>query len=334
MNDYRNDHTENLVRDALAAEADRAPDPQPVLAALAGGRRRRLPTMAVVVTAAAAVAIAVAAVVVPRALQDSATPPADQAPPAAPTEQDVLLVGDDGTGRADAIMLAHLDVDGHASVVSLPRDVEVRVDGHGTLRLSAVAATAGPEGLVDAVAGLTGVTADHYLILPMDGFGPISEAAGGVPVCLRQATSDPTTGASFPAGDQTVAGADALAFLRQRMNLDQGDLDRVVRHQAFLSGLVERLAAGEVDLAALLRTVADEATLDPGWNLLDAADQLARVRPDRVRFGTIPLEPGYDAMLVADPERVRVFVESVFGDAVRGDSGGAPPPAKGVGCVD
>jgi len=325
-----NDHTENLVREALAAEADRAPDPRPVFAAIARGRRRRLPTLAVVVAAATvAMAIAVAAVVVPDAVGRSATPPADQAPA---TDQDVLLVGTDGDGRADAVMLAHLGADGSSAVVSLPRDTAVRVAGQGTVRLNAVDQVAGTDALLDAVAGLTGVTVDHYVILPMAGFAPISEAAGGVPVCLRRAVSDPRSGASFPAGEQTVAGADALAFLRQRMGLPNGDLDRVARQQAFLAGLAGRLAAGEVDLAALLRAVRDEARLDPGWDLLDAADQLTRVEADRVRFGTIPVRLD-DGMLAADPEQVRAFVAAAFG----GDTGGGQPPgdpaAPGVGCV-
>ena len=48
---------------------------------------------------------------------------------------------------------------------------------------------------------------------------------------------DSYTGADFPAGPQNVSGAAALAFVRQRHGLPRGDLDRILRQQAYLSGL-------------------------------------------------------------------------------------------------
>ena len=50
------------------------------------------------------------------------------------------------------------------------------------------------------------------------------------------------------AGVQTIEGVQALAFVRQRYGLPNGDLDRIVRQQAFLSGLAHKvLSADDAD---------------------------------------------------------------------------------------
>jgi len=42
-----------------------------------------------------------------------------------------------------------------------------------------------------------------------------------------------------------VSGGEALSFVRQRKNLPRGDLDRIVRQQAFLSSALHQvLSAG------------------------------------------------------------------------------------------
>ena len=64
-----------------------------------------------------------------------------------------------------------------------------------------------------------------------------TDAIGGVDVCLKSAVDDDFSGAHFAAGPRSVAGHDALAFVRQRHGLPLGDLDRVRRQQAFLAGL-------------------------------------------------------------------------------------------------
>jgi len=56
-----------------------------------------------------------------------------------------------------------------------------------------------------------------------------------VEVCLKEPTSDPATGLALPAGPQVLEPEDALAFVRQRQNLPNGDLDRVKRQQAYLA---------------------------------------------------------------------------------------------------
>lgn len=323
------DRTEQLIREALDAEASRAPDPRAVLAGLAGGRarRRRAP---LVVAAGVVVVAVVAAVVVPKLLERTDS----SAPAAAASEQDVLLVGLDSIGYADSIVLTHLGKDGSVSAVSLPRDSWVNVPDLGMRKLNAVYAQArataieqgqdpavaqetGARALVSTVRDLTGAGVEHYAMVDMADFAALSEAVGGVEVCLRAPTEDPRTQASFPAGKQTISGPIALAFLRQRIGLPNGDFDRIVRLQAFLRSLTAKLLADEDGLTAALETFERAAHVDPELDLLGLADQLRDVRPDDVRVATVPIEnsdlrtPEGASAVGLNPERVRTFVEDI-----------------------
>ena len=192
------DRTEQLIRDAFAAEADRAPDPRTVLAGLARAPRRRhgMTLLAAGVAMVAVVAIAVAAFVVPKALDRGAPPATGNAA----VDQTVLLAGLDRARYTDAIMLARVRADGSTAVVSLPRDSWVDVPGHGKQRLSVVYARFGLSTLVQTVDRLTGVRADHYALLDMAGFGELADVVGGVPVCLRAATTDNRHRSVVPGG--------------------------------------------------------------------------------------------------------------------------------------
>jgi anionic cell wall polymer biosynthesis LytR-Cps2A-Psr (LCP) family protein len=69
-----------------------------------------------------------------------------------------------------------------------------------------------------------------------------------------------------------VSGAAALAFVRQRHGLPHGDLDRILRQQAYLSGLAHRLLSGDVlanpgAVAALRQAITRYVVIDPGWDL-------------------------------------------------------------------
>ena len=100
---------------------------------------------------------------------------------------------------------------------------------------------AGRAALIATVESLTGTQIDHYAEINLAGFVELTDALGGVPVCLNKPVHDTYSGLDLPAGYQTVSGPVALAFVRQRHGLDGGDLDRIARQQAFIAGLTQRL---------------------------------------------------------------------------------------------
>lgn len=327
------DRTEELIREAFAAEADRAPDAREVAAALRRARRPRRFAPAIVAAATVVVVAAVAAVVIPRVVErSSGTPAAEQT---AVTDLNVLLLGTDDADLTDTVVLAHLDADGTAAAVSVPRDSWVAGPGGEMTKLSGVYRQFGIDEATAVVETLTGVTVDHYAVLDETGPGALSTAVGGVPVCLAASTSDPLSGADFPAGEQSVAGDAAVAFLRQRHGLPSGDLDRITRHQVFLRGLIGKLDGAH--LPTILDAVKDHFQVDPALDLVDIAQRVANAKSPV--FVTVPIAdaafqtPDGGSAMDLDPAAVQQAVADAFAGAVPGQAPDATPNA-GPNCVN
>jgi len=327
------DRTEELIREAFAAEADRAPDAREVAAALRRARPPRRFAPAIITAAAVVLVAAVAAVVIPRVVERSSGTPA--AGVGVVTDLNLLLLGADDADLTDTIVLAHFDADGTAAAVSLPRDSWVARPGGEMTKLNGVYRQYGIDELTSVVEKLTGVSVDHYAFLDETGLGALSTAVGGVPVCLAASTSDPLSGADFPAGEQTVAGDAAIAFLRQRHGLPNGDFDRIARHQVFLRGLI-----GELDgahLPTILDTIKDHFRTDPSLDPVDVAQRAANVT--NPVFATVPIAeanfqtPDGGSAVALDPAAVRRSVADAFAGTVPGLAPGATP-ATDPNCVN
>jgi LCP family protein required for cell wall assembly len=321
---------EALIREAIAAEADQAVDHRTVLANLHGKRSRRRP-FTLLAAAGLTAAAAVVAVVVPLTVDRSASPPSldPAAPPATGTAQTLLLIGLDGSANTDSVLLARLGPDGTVSAASLPRDSLVDIPGAGRGKLNSAYAQAhdaaqaagrdgdlaGLEALTRTVETLTSVKVDHYAAIDMAAFGTLSEAVGGVDVCLKDQARDPYSGVDLPAGPQSLSGAQALAFLRQRHGLAHGDLDRVLRQQAFLRALVAKVVqAGPAKVAELARVAATTVRVDPGLDVLEFAGRLTpAVRTAIIPIGDV-VDTGQGQALSVDPAAVREFMAAFFAD--------------------
>ncbi|TDP92190.1 LCP family protein [Labedaea rhizosphaerae] len=303
----------------------------------------------VVAAGLAAVTVACGAQNTPGAAP-AAGPDAGVAPAA---DVNILVVGMDTRpgiegSRPDTIAVVHVPKSGDsAAVVSLPRDLEVNADGFGRTRLNAVYPLAlaaekrkapnlpqlqqvqkAQEDFVAVVQKVTGVRIDHYAQADMQGFVAMTKLVGGVSVCLNAAQHDPMSGANFPAGAQKVQGDTALAFVRQRHNLPNGDLDRIRRQQVFLAGLIDTVASSgtlssPVKVRALLGAVRKYVVLDQRWDLISFANQVRDLTSYDVRIGTVPIT-GTTALgwLTADPAKVKSFIHGYFAPkpAGHGDS--------------
>src|SRR5882757_937490 len=188
-------------------------------------------------------------------------------------DQNILLLGNDSIAGAtpaevaalgtttdrsdsatDTMMVLHVPADGSkASIVSFPRDTWVAIPGHGMNKINAAyvdgyndAASQGATDLLtkqsagialsaQTLSNLTGLHIDHYVQVNLLGFYDISEAIGGVNLCLNQAQNASTEAdASHPNGysgidlkkgwNYNVKGKQALAFVRQRHGLAVGGL--------------------------------------------------------------------------------------------------------------
>ncbi|HVW41881.1 MAG TPA: LCP family protein [Amycolatopsis sp.] len=266
---------------------------------------------------------------------------------------------------------------GKPTAISIPRDTWVTVPKGGQAKINSVFGTskaaaaaqlraqgrrdaagierdsdqAGRKVLVQTIQDLTQVRLDHYAEVNLLGFYLITEALGGVDVCLNHATEDKDSGADFAAGLQTVTGGEALSFVRQRKNLPRGDLDRIVRQQVFLgSALHKVLTAGVLTNPGKLNDLTDalrrSLVLDPDFDLLQFAEKAKGLASGDVQFDTIPVltisgrSPDGQSIVEVDPAGVRQYIAGLAGRGGGGgaSSGGAGPLAatsiKGVTCVN
>jgi len=198
---------------------------------------------------------------------------------------------------------------------------------------------AGRAATVATVEQLTGVHIDHFAEVNLDGFYELASVLGGVEVCLNHPVPyDPNSGFyAHRAGYQHLSPAMALAFVRQRDGLTNGDLDRTHRQQAFLDSVMQQLRTEGVlsDLTkinSLLSVAKQYVITDSGWNLLDFASQMRSLTSGNLTFHTLPIVgyetiDGQDANQV-NPALIQQLVQETFYPVPRTSSSSAPRPAS------
>lgn len=229
-----------------------------------------------------------------------------------------------GYGQSDVMMLLDISADNnHVNVISLPRDLLVDIPpctdqktgrAYGQRRdamINSAMAQAGIGCAVDTVGKLTGVEIDHFMMADFNAVKELSNAVGGVEVCVSSAVSDADSGLRLPAGTSQVQGDQALAFLRTRYAFaDGGDLGRIKAQQAFLGSLTRKLKSegtlgSPQKMLGIADTVTRNLTVDDGLAsvpaLLTIGDRLKNIDPAKVNFITVPVVPA-----AADPNRLQL----------------------------
>ncbi|WP_207922367.1 LCP family protein [Saccharopolyspora terrae] len=162
-----------------------------------------------------------------------------------------LGTGDTAGRRTDTVMLVHIPQSGgKPTMVSLPRDSYVSIPGHGKDKLNSAFAYGGPQLLTQTVEASTGVRVDHYAEVGLGGFADMTDAIGGVDICVKEPMKDPKANLDVQAGCQELDGPQALGYVRTRAS-SRGDLDRVERQREFLAALTEKASSPEVFLNPL-----------------------------------------------------------------------------------
>jgi LCP family protein required for cell wall assembly len=263
---------------------------------------------------------------------------------------DELSAGTDtGTLNTDTLVLVRIpnDPTAVATAISIPRDSYVDIPGFGKHKINSAyeramtdarasltekgvtgadlviqASQAGRRELISTVEQLTGASVDHYAEVNLAGFAEVTRAVGGVPVCLVAPARDSFSGLDLAAGPQTLEGAQALAFVRQRHGLPRGDLDRIVRQQAFMASFAHQvLSAGTLAnpsaLSGLITAVDRYIVIDQGWDLLRFATQAQGLTGGNIQFRTIPTgrlalpTPSDGTAVEVNPALVRSFVGGI-----------------------
>ena len=183
---------------------------------------------------------------------------------------------DEGSQRTDTIMVIHIDDSGKPTLVSLPRDSYITIPAHIALdgssvedrknKINTAYSKGGAPLLVETVERNTGLHIDHYMEVGFKGIRDITDAVGGVNMCVPADVTDEKSGLSLLAGCQELDGKNALAYVRMRYADPKGDLGRVERQQQYLSSVMKKVATPSV----LLNPISM-------WNLVDSGTESVNV---------------------------------------------------------
>ncbi|MFQ4148976.1 LCP family protein [Arthrobacter sp. LAPM80] len=256
-----------------------------------------------------------------------------------------------GPGNSDVMLLMDISADNsRVSVTSFPRDLMVPIPdcrpaaggdvvaGAPMGQLNA-ALQVGPGCTVAAINDITGLTIDHFMLADFTAVKELSNALGGVEVCVDHAMFDHDgSGLRLPAGKSLIKGEQALAFLRTRHSFgDASDLARIKAQQYFLGSMIRKVKSeGTLTNLPRLYNLADvvtkNLTIDEGLANIPAmvsiANRLAKIDLAQVSFVTVPNEA-----YVQDINRVQLKEPQAgqFFAALRHDTALTPAPTASAG---
>ncbi|RNE56763.1 LCP family protein [Cryobacterium tepidiphilum] len=273
----------------------------------------------------------------------------------------LLLVGSDsGEGDPrfgersehlnDVTMLLHIAED-HASatVVSFPRDLFVEIpecppaqnrsggyqapgtDGGFTDKINTALSYGGLGCVVATVQNLTGLSIPYAAEIEFNGVIAMSNAVGGVPVCVAEKIEDTHTDLVLEPGRHVLKGLEALQFLRTRYGLATGsDLARIGNQQSFLSSLVRVIKSdgtlnNPIKLYSLAKAAANNMVLSSRLQdlgtIVSIAAALRTIPLDRVAFLQYPVDE-VDGGLVPRTDDADILFTALANDQPVTVSGG------------
>ena len=280
----------------------------------------------------------------------------------------ILIVGSDkgetpaeikARGKAelnDVTMILHVSQDHtNAVAVSIPRDMVVPIppcpkkDGSGNYpRMSGqpINVTLSYGGLactVLTVQALTGLNIDFAGLITFEGVIEMSNAVGGVPICLAEPIKDRYSGFNYPAGNFTLQGWDALAFLRSRHGVGDGsDLTRISSQQVYLSSLVRTLkSADTLHDPAKLYSIANAALTNMSLTanfahpdvLVAVAKALADLELESVTFVQYPGTTGQPGIYSGKVKPITSVANALFAQILADEPFALPSAGDGRGSV-
>ena len=230
---------------------------------------------------------------------------------------------DDGGYNTNTLILVHVGADNKVVAFSIPRDDWVPFNGvpgynhikikeaygltkqyvaqklidqgasYSQKELETKGREAARAASLRAVRSLTGIPIDYFAEINLAGFYDLAQTLGGVDVCLNHAVYDEYSGADFPAGQQRLKASEALAFVRQRHGLENGDLDRTHRQQAFISSVMRELQETGTftdlnKLQSLMAVARKDVVLSSGWDE-DLIQRLGALAGGNLEFRTLPV---------------------------------------------
>lgn len=207
-----------------------------------------------------------------------------------------------GKYRSDSVMVLHISADRKsAHVVSIPRDTLAPLhDATGAYRyngkINAAFSFYGPTGALSTVENLGDVRLDHMVMIDWVGFRDLSTALGGVKIYVPETSYDSSQRITWERGWHELKGKRALAYVRTRHGLAEGDYGRIKRQQNFIRATMKQLMArgtltNPIKLNNVLEALTQNVIVDAEWESGDIralALSLRGLNSNNVTFLTLP----------------------------------------------
>jgi LCP family protein required for cell wall assembly len=187
---------------------------------------------------------------------------------------------------------------------------------------------AGQSAAIDSVQALTGVHVDHFAEVNLAGFYELAHQFGGIEACLKswnngQNLHDTNSGFDAPhAGYLHLDAAQSLAFVRERDNLPNGDLDRTHRQQAVIDYIIWKMEHQGIftslgDLTNLVNEAKKFVITDSDWQILNFATEMKSLSGKNLTFQTAPVITAAGQMdgqtvNLIDPATVKAAIQNAF----------------------
>jgi LCP family protein required for cell wall assembly len=208
--------------------------------------------------------------------------------------------------RSDTIIVLHLNKDQtSAQLISIPRDTWVHIPksangqhGDTDSKINAAYAWGSVPLMVQTVEGYTGVRVDHVALVDFAGFKDIVDALGGVTINVETSFTsthslNPDGKRHFDKGVQTMDGAAALDYARERYAFKDGDFARIRHQQDVIKAILDKASSSGTlsspsKINSFLNATTNTVSVDKDLNLLSMATQLRHLRSGNLNFYTSP----------------------------------------------
>ena len=246
--------------------------------------------------------------------------------------------GETGPFRTDTMILVSIDpASDTVSMLSIPRDLWVRIPGYGENRINTAHSTGDAENYPGGGVALAkktvaqnfGVPVHYYVRINFSGFEQLIDAIGGLDINVETAIHDEeyptedygTMVLDIPAGLQHMDGQTVLRYARSRHGT--GDFNRMARQQIVIRAALDKVLSLDIPISRwpkLLELVGDsvktDLTLDEIAELaniakkLDTSNVQAGVIDDTMTISSIT--PQGAMVEVPDWDKINPLVEQLF----------------------
>lgn len=215
----------------------------------------------------------------------------------------IMLIGSDRRAddesmgaRSDTNVVVRVDpVNNQITMVSIPRDTMIDIDGYGTNKFNAAYNYGGAAATIREANQMLGIEISHYAEVNFEELVSLVDAVGGVDIEVDQRIDDPKAGdVVIEAGPQHLDGAAALTFARTRQYVD-GDFTRTEHQRKLISAIVDKVLSLPVtELPGVIQSAARCVTTDLSVSdIIALAEQFKDEGAMTVYSAMVPSTTGY-----------------------------------------